>query len=144
MKYDISNSKKTKMKIWSELGIKFNLSFSRCLSVGNRFLGLDKHKRKLLVSANNSGLTNCQIIDLQKIKSVSVKKRYDSIKAGELTKRKFEEFLKSIHLRFEHIDKNITVFPFYKRGRDNLMDAGKMDLASKSIQLMLSKYLRSS
>ena len=141
MKYNIANSKGNNSKIWTELGTKFNLSFSRCVAIGSRFLGLDRKKRRLFVSAVDEVVTGCQVIDLEKIKSVSVTKSYDSIKAGELTKRKLEEFLNSIHFRFEYFDSNETIFPFYEKRKDGIMNVSKMDLASKNFQLTLSKLI---
>jgi hypothetical protein len=141
MKYDIANRRRKKIEIWKELGMKFNLSFSKCLAVGNKLLGVDSKKQSLLVSTNNKDLSGCQVMDLEKIKSISVRKSYDSIKAGELTQRSLEEFLKYIHLRFEYSDKNITLFPLYERGKDNIIEATKMDLALKNVQFILSKLI---
>ena len=143
MKYNIANSKGNKIKTWIELSSKFNLSFSRCVAIGNKFFGLDRKKRRLFVSAVDQDITGSHLIDLEKIKSVSVTKTYDSIKAGELTKRKLEEFLNSIHLRFEYFDMNETLFPFYEKRKDSIMDVSKMDLASKDFQLILSKLIGS-
>jgi hypothetical protein len=140
MKY-IGIGNKSEPNIWTELGKKFNLSLSKCAAFGNKFLGIDKMKRRLLISADRKNFAAYQVIDLQKIKSISLKKRYSSIKAGELTKRKFEDFLKSIHLRFESIDKDVTVFPFYKRGKDNVIDVSTIDLAANNLQSILSKLI---
>jgi hypothetical protein len=143
MKYDTITSKRNTTKIWTDLATRFNLSFSKCISIGNKLLGFDRIKKRLLVSPDNKDLAECKVIDLHKIKTVSVKKSYDSIKAGELTNKKIEEFLKHIHLRFEYLDSNVTVFPLYERGRDNIRDVRKMDLASKSVQGILSKLILS-
>jgi hypothetical protein len=143
MNYDAITSKRNKSKIWTDLATRFNLTFSKCISIGNKLLGFDRMKRRLLVSPDSKDLAECKVIDLKKIKTVSVNKSYDSIKAGELTNKKMGEFLKHIHLRFEYLDSNVTIFPFYERGRDNIEDVHKMDLASKSVQGILSKLILS-
>ena len=89
----------------SELGSKFNLSFSSHLSLNNKLIALDGLKRKLLVLEANNEWSHPDIIDLNKVSVVSVKKSYDSIRSGELRIKKFDEFLKRIDLQFEYHDK---------------------------------------
>ena len=142
MKIKAANNNRNKNKMWTRVGSKFNLSFSKYISIGNKFLGLDGSRRRLMLAAGKE-LTCSQVIDLDKIKSLSIRKSYGSIKAGELGKRKFEEFLNFIHLRFEYTDQNISVIPFYEREKDGTKGLGKMDRALTNVQLLISKLIAS-
>jgi hypothetical protein len=137
MKMKMSNKGKNISGIWKELGRKFNLTFSRYISIGNKFLGLDGRKRTLLVAANTSS-TDTQVIDLDKLKSFSVRKSYESIKAGQLGKKKFDEFLQFIHLQFEYNDQKIAVIPFYEKGKDDIRNVRKLDRALRKVQEVIS------
>jgi len=128
----------------SELGSKSNLSFSSHLVLGNKIIGLDGTKKRLLVSEINNGYSKSYIIELDKVKAISVKKSYNSIKPGELNKRKFEEFLKTIHLQFEFSDEAETiVLPFYENETDHIRDLPRLERNAKNWQLILSKIIGS-
>ena len=140
MKIRVSKKGKKIRRIWIALGRKFNLTFSRYMSIGNKFLGLDGRKRTLLVAENTSS-TDPELIDLNKLKSFSVTKKYESIKAGQLSKRKFDEFLQFIHLRFEYNDQKISVIPFYEKGKDDIRNVRKMDRALRKVQEVISTLI---
>ncbi|MFL5745767.1 MAG: hypothetical protein ACJ751_13935 [Niastella sp.] len=130
---------KEKFQQLSELGSKFNLSFSSQMAIGNKLIALDGIKKSLLVleSINKS----C-IIELNKIASVSVKKTYNSIRPGELKKRGIEEFLNTIELQFEYRNKNGTVsIPFYDCEEDDLHNLPTLERNAKNWQMILSKMI---
>src|SRR5690349_19568957 len=97
------NLAKRKYLHLSRLGTDHNLSFSSSVAIGEKMIGLDGIKKKILVCdyANDQSF----IIELDKVKAVSLKKEYSDIKPGELDTRTIEEFLNSIQLRFEYSDK---------------------------------------
>jgi len=133
---------KQKYSRLSELGTDHNLSFSSYVTIGDKMIGLDGIKKKLLVSdfSNDSG--ESFIIELDNVKAISIKKEYSDIKPGELPGRNIEEFLKSIQLRFEYNDK-MDVLTFYQRERDGTGVRSWLEKMSKNWQLMLSKIIGS-
>ena len=124
----------------SELGSKFSLSFSSHELLGNKIMGLDGINKKLLVLEQTDGQSHSYIIDLDEAKAITVKKIYSSIKAGELKKRRIEEFLKSIQLQFEFRNgKEDIVLPFYESKIDNVDDLPGLERKTKNWQMVLSK-----
>src|SRR6185436_19156965 len=82
------------------------------------------------------------IIELDKVSAISVKKTYNSIQPGELNKRNFEEFLKTIHLQFEFADEAETILlPFYENETDTIRDLPRLERNAKNWQLILSKII---
>ena len=124
----------------SELGSKFSLSFSSHEVVGNKIMGLDGINRKLLVLEQTNGQSRSYIIDLDEAKAITLKKIYSSIKAGDLKKRRIEEFLETIQLQFEFGNgKEDIVLPFYESKIDNNYDLPGLERKIKNWQLILSK-----
>ena len=126
----------------SELGSGFNLSFSSQVTLGNKIIALDGRKKKLLVASLNDDLKCPYIVELDKVKAISVIKIYGSIKPGELVKKKFNEFLKSIHLQFEFQDqREVYVLPFYERDINNVQNLSTLEKNAKNWQLIRSKMI---
>lgn len=124
----------------SELGSKFNMSFSSHEVLGNKIMGLDGINKKLLVLEQTDGQNHSYIIDLDEVKAMSVKKIYSSIKAGELKKNRIEEFLKIIQLQFEFGNgKEDIVLPFYESEIDSIYDLPGLERKIMNWQLILSK-----
>lgn len=133
MKNIDANLNRDKFLRLSELGSKSGLSFSSHLVLGNRIIGLDGLKKKLLIAEFKDGQNAYCIIDLDKVKSISVKKSYSGIKPGELNERRFEEFIKSIHLHFEWIDPSGNfVIPFYESEIDEVPDLPGFEASVKN------------
>ena len=127
-----------------ELGVRFNLTFCKYASIGNKLLGLDGKKRKLLVAEKDQAIDQSHIIDLENVKSVSFVRHYGSIRAGELSKRRFDDFLHFIHLKFEHMNKSApTNLLFYDRNTDGNVDKRRLITRSKLMQAVLSKFIAS-
>jgi hypothetical protein len=124
----------------SELGSKFNLSFSSHLGLGNKIIALDGLKKKLLVVEIKNGSNHSYIIELDQVETISIKKTYSSIKPGELNKKGLRAFLKSIYLQFEYCNKNKKiVLPFYERETDGLRDLSTLERNAMNWQMILSK-----
>ena len=125
-----------------KLGSKFNLSFSNYVALSNKIIGLDVLKRKLLVAEKNNGLFRPYFIELNKISVITVQKIYNSIKAGELKKRRIEEFLQSIRLQLEFENgENTIILPFYERSIDDIHNLHWLESKARNWQMMLSKML---
>ena len=138
----IKQGSKDKYSQLSELGSLFNLTFSSHMTLGNKIIALDGIKKKLLVMENNDAVDLDCIIDLNAVKSISMKKSYSSIQPGELKKRDINEFLETIFLQFEYRDEEKTVaVPFYEPGRNNLYDLAKLERNARNWQMILSKMV---
>jgi hypothetical protein len=123
-----------------ELSSKFSMSFSSYEVLGNKIIGLDRINKKLLVLEEADGQSNSYIIDLNEVKVISVKKIYNGIKAGELKKRRVEEFLKTINLRFEFENGNKDrAWSFYESEINKIYDLPRLERKAKNWQMILSK-----
>ncbi len=133
---------RTKYLRVSELGSRYNLSFSSQLAFGNRIIALDGIKKCLLVLETNKESSEPYIIDLNKVSAVTVRKTYGSINRGELKTQGIEEFLKRIELQFQFIDATQSfVLPFYDREKDNKKDRMNLARNAKNWQMILSKLV---
>ena len=133
---------KSKYVLLSELGSRFNLSFSSHLVLHNKLMALDGLNRMLLVLETNNQLKQPYIIDLNKINAVSIKKIYGSIGPGALRYKKMDEFLRRIDLQFEYRDKNeFAVLVFYDSETDNRSDLPRVERNAKNWQMILSKLV---
>jgi len=128
----------------SELDTRFNLRFSSHITVGDKLIGLDGIKKQLLVADVDGEPEGAYVIDLNEVDSISLKKSYGNIMAGELRRKRFEEFLNYIHLRFRYKDHNkVVVLPFYEREKDPMSKPSKVEVFSKKWQTILSKIIGS-
>ena len=126
----------------SELGSELGLSFSSHLELADKVIGLDGIQRKILVCEFKDEQNVYQIIPLDKVKSISVKRTYSGIKPGELNERRFEEFIKSIDLKFECSDEDGAIsLPFYEEETDDAADLAQLESKVKNWQLVLSKMI---
>ncbi|MEP7257111.1 MAG: hypothetical protein ABI687_01960 [Flavitalea sp.] len=133
MRYD-----KTKYVQLSKLGSKLNMSFSSHEVLGEKIIGLDGIKRKLIVLQTDQ----VNIIRLDEVNSISVKKIYSSIKAEELKKREMHEFLNAIFLQFAFKDARETfVLPFYEHDINRSCDLPGLERKVKNWQAILSKMI---
>ncbi len=127
-----------------EIGRRFNLNFCKYAAIGNKLMGLDGKKRKLLVTGQDHVNDESHIIDLENVKSVSFVKHYGSIRAGELSKKRFDDFLHFIHLKFEHHgNTDPTNLSFYNRQTDGRLDVKRLIMRSRLLQNVLSKLIAS-
>ncbi|HEX6845438.1 MAG TPA: hypothetical protein VF144_00605, partial [Chitinophagaceae bacterium] len=89
-----------------------------------------------------SGLFRPYFIELSKLKAVTLQKIYNSIKAGELKKRRVEEFLQSVRLQLEFENgQDAIVLPFYEKRTDDFHDSRSLERKARNWQMMLSKLL---
>ena len=142
MKHKIKIDKVNYLQL-SKLGSKFNLSFSSYITLRNKIIGLDVMKRKLLIAEKINGLFRPYFIELNKVSVITVQKIYNSIKAGDLKKRKIGEFLQSIRLQLEFENgESRVILPFYERTIDDIHNVQLLESKARDWQMMLSKMLR--
>lgn len=134
--------KRNAYKRLRSLGSRLNISFSTCIAVGNKIIGLDKGNKTLMISDEKSDHQQPQVIELENIKSISLKKSYGSIQAGALSKKAMGHFLKYIRMQFEHINNNAPiVLSLFEAGKEKIADLHGLDLRSKKLYLALSKII---
>lgn len=118
----------------------FNLSFSSHELLGEKIFGVDGIKRKVLVVEEKNGSSSSYIIELDKVKSVSVKTVYDSIKPDDLRKKRLEEFLKTMQLQFEFKDgRDAVTLPFFENKKNRLADLPLLERKTKNWEMIFSK-----
>ena len=118
----------------------FNLSFSSHEIMDKKIFGVDGIKRKVLVVEENNGSNSSYIIELDKVKSISMKSVYDSIKPDELRKKRLEEFLKTIYLQFEFRDgREAIALPFFESQKNNIDDLPVLEKKTKNWKMIFSK-----
>lgn len=90
---------------------------------GKLSVSLDIIKRKLMVSGIVNRIRQSFHIQLGTTKLISIKKTYKDIYAGQLKKKRLEEFLDTIYLQFEFFDGRQTIHvPVFDRALDSLHD----------------------
>lgn len=125
-----------------KLNSKFNLSFSNLIASGNKIIGLDVMKKKLLIAEKMNGFFRPCFVELDKVRIITVQKIYNGIKAGELKKRSIEEFLQSIRLQLEFGNgENTIVLPFYEKATDDIHNLKWLEGKARNWQMMLSGML---
>ena len=89
--------------------------------------------------------TTKTLIDLQELKSCSLKKEYGAIKTGDLKERKLEQLLNKISLQFEFRDnKEPMEVQFYDHSESDNLKVSELELKARHWGIMLSKMLRNS
>lgn len=135
---------KSKYARLSELGSRHNLSFSSHLLLGNKIIALDGRRKALLVSEDTL-LFKSVIIDLYTIETISIKRVYTGIRAGELSEKPFEEFLEKVELHFKYINSDDTYsLPFYNSAYDPIQFLPRLERNARNWQMILSKMIASS
>ena len=142
MKTANSNTVRDRYLQVSKLGSRLNLSFSSHLALSDKIIALDGIQKKLLVCEfKNDAVKHC-LIELSKVKSISIRKIYEGIKAGELNERSFEDFIRTIRLHFEHTDNaDDTDIIFYEKESDKSFAAREIETIIKKWQIILSKIM---
>lgn len=124
----------------SELGSDYNLSFSSQLTLGDRIIGLDGIKKKLLIAEFKDKVCRSFLVKLDEIRAISIKKIYRNIKAGELTKKRLVDFLKAIYLQFDDDNgEKAIVLPFYESETDRVDDLSRLEKTARNWYILLTK-----
>ena len=89
------------LRCFSELGSEYNLSFTSLEVIGNRIIGVDGLKGKVLFLENDDDSPIWSVIDLSEAKSCQVKKVYGNLNAGKSSERSTETYLQTITLEFD-------------------------------------------
>ena len=129
----------------SEVGTEHKLSFSSHEILKDSIIGADGiHRKILFVKKLNFETYENYLIDLDEVKSCSVKKVYGSIQAGEANRKSLEQYLKNIFLHFEFNDKEPFDISFYDHTENNIYQLKEMEFKAKHWEIILSKMLKAS
>jgi len=127
------------LKHFSQLGTENNLSFSSQEVLNNCVLGLDGINRKILVVIREGELFSSFLIDMNEVKSCTVKKIYGSINVGDLKDHKLEQYLDKIILLFEYNSKPSVEIVFYKNHHNHIYETQELEQKAKHWEAILSK-----
>ena len=146
----ISNKRKNKamnhlLNKISEVGTENKLSFSSHEILKDSIIGADGIRRKILFLKKLDFETyEHYLIDLDDVKSCSVKKIYGSIKAGKKNERALEQYLENIFLHFEFNNRDPFDISFYDHVENNIYQLKEMESKAKHWEVILSKMLKAS
>lgn len=144
----IHNQKRIRMNRrlyrFSQLVSKKNLNFSGQQIFPDRIMGLDGVNRKLLILHETAeGRVRDMVIDLNEVKSCSLRKYYGTINAGELRGQTLDQYLKKIVLHFEFKDgREAAEVLFYSHDEGGLHHAAQSEQKARDWEAVLSKMLR--
>ncbi len=126
-----------------ELGTRYRLQFSSQEFLPAAALGLDGVHRKLLIllPGGSEGVQS-HLIDLDEVRSCSVRKRYGSIRASGLRNRRLEQFLDRITLRFVLHNGEPVEVPFFAGEREPGLPLRALEQKAHFWEILLSKMLR--
>src|SRR6478735_675164 len=97
-------------------GASSTLSFVQHEVFGNLILSLDKIRKRLIISHVFNPFKRITLIDLSKIKMISVKKEFRDIRQGVLSQRNPEDFLEKMFFHFEFNDNNRSLaLPIFEK-----------------------------
>ena len=107
---------------------------------GNLILSLDKIRKRLIISDVLNPLKMITLIDLNKVRLISVKKEYKGIQNGVSRFSNFEAFLDTIRLQFDFYDDSQGLFlPVFNRNEHDSKDIMVLERKAVIWQLLLSK-----
>ena len=120
--------------------VNFKLSFVQQEVFGNLVLRLDKIRKRLIISHVFDPFNVLTLIDICKVKSISVKKEYGDIQQGSEIRQNIAGFLKKIFFRFDFSDNSrILCLPIFESHENNQVEIEKLENRAVIWQLLLSK-----
>ena len=121
-------------------GTFFKLSFMQHEVFGNFILSLDKIRKRLIISNVFNPLKMITLIDLCKVRLISVKKEYRAIQNGASCLSNPEDYLDTICLQFEFGDGSRSLFlPIFDKNVHDPRDISGLERKAVIWQLLLSK-----
>ena len=132
------------LRHFSQLGAENTLNFSSQELLHNCVLGLDGINRKILVVTKEDSFYTSVIINLDDVKSCTVKKIYGTIKVGDLKKHKLEQYLEKIVLHVELHGKPSVEIVFYENSNSHIYESLELEQKAKHWEAILSKMQKRS
>jgi len=130
------------LSFFKSAGAVHDLSFTGQEILGDKAIGMDGPKRKVLIVEERNGEFDAQMIDLFEISACTVKKVYSAIHSNEYRKNRPEDYLKSIVLEFGFKSgKPPVVVFFYKNESNSVYEVRELEARTKRWETMLSGML---
>ena len=128
---------------FSELGSRYNLTFSSQEILHDCIIGLDGVNRKILVTRSAEDvISHSELIALSDVKSCSVIRQYGTIKSGELRVKKLETYLERVALHFEREGNHPAIeIPFYQHRKNGLHELERLEKKARHWEMLLSKMI---
>jgi hypothetical protein len=104
-------------------------------------LGIDGIHRKLMMIREVEGVTNFNIIDLDKITACYVHKEYQSIRAGALQNGSPNQYIRSVTLDLRIAGGTTVSLPFYEKDKDKPDEIHICEARARDWESMLNKML---
>jgi hypothetical protein len=126
----------------SEIEKAQRLTFSSISKIGSYIIAVDAIRKKLLYFKNMQHTKSCAVIDLNYITECSIRKEYSRIGAGELSKKKLSDFLRSLYmvLRFKK-QSGLVSLPLFETGTDYNINIEDLEGNVKACEIVISKLL---
>ena len=130
------------LNAFHEKGSEHNLSFSSQEILKDGIICLDGVHRKILVLERDAAKKMSSfLIDLNEVKSCSIKKEYGTINSGDLKERKLEQYLKQITLHFAFFDKPSVEVVFYQHFENHILEIAELESKARHWEAILSKMI---
>jgi hypothetical protein len=127
---------------FSQAASENNLSLSNQQVLPDAILGLDVMNRKLLVLESEDDAYKGTIINLDEVKSCSVKRQYLTTNAGTLKNRLMEEHLQKLVLEFSFKDEKRKIeIPFFHFNRNHIYQLKELEQKAKYWEDSLSQFI---
>ena len=127
---------------FSEVGSDNNLSFTSQEILNGGIIGLDGLNRKLVILEKNNDEFNWSVINLEDIKSCTVKKIFQATPIGALKRKTIEEHLEKIVLHLEMKNEKASIeIPFFVFSENHIYQLAEMEQKAKHWEAILSKFI---
>ncbi len=121
-------------------GIRFKLSFVQQEVFADLLLSLDKIRKRLIISSVLEPLKIITLIDLCKVRFISIKKEYKDIQYEPSGQRGLEEYLEKMFFQFEFSDHSkALLLPIFEKCAHGTLHGGALEKRAVIWQLLLSK-----
>ena len=127
------------LNYFREAGTTNNFSFSSEEVLHNCVLGLDGVRRKMLVVTREGSFFHASTIEVDDIRTCSVKKIYGTIQAGDLNDHRLEQYLHKIVLHLELNKSSAFEIVFYRDSDNHLFETPELEQKARNWETFLTK-----
>lgn len=128
---------------FNEAAVDFNLSISKMELLGSRIIGLDENNNKMLFIAATKKKYDGYLVDLDEIKTCTVKKEYEMSAAVYIKRIGVEAFVNRIVLQLDYKNGAQPLhLPFYDKTRDPIYEMKQRAEKAENWRHLLSEVMR--
>lgn len=125
-----------------QLGSDHNVTFSSQEMLKDSLMGLDGLRRKLLIVRKDGHQFQSLVLNLDEVKTCSVKKQYGTIFSGDMPTNKLDQYLEQIILHFElHPDQPPVEVLFYHHYLNHVFEIAELERKARHWEAILSKIV---